>query len=219
MRLTPPTTTPTGAHASERDQLLAAAIKFISDLTGMQPPPIETAPADVFAPFYSFIEEVQGIVSASRGPAVVLDASLKPDMPVIYVDAQGKLVSRVSGEQVEAVLGPVVDEIRTRMARQTGSASRYAGEGPNSALYGIRYFAATLAEAQNIAEDAMNTSRKREAAARQPEDVSQASAPVEQLWDRKGNVIHAAVDRLGAAQRAAAAELNAQEGAEEAPRP
>ena len=218
--MTPPSPTSTGVHASERDQLLAAAIKFIADLTGMKPPPIETAPADVFAPFHSFVDEVQGIVSASRGAGIAPNAASKPDMPVIYVDGQGKLVSRVSGEQVEAVLGPIVDEIRTSMARQSGSARLYAGEGPISALYGIRYFATDLAEAQTIASDAMDTARRRISAARSEEPASKASAsPNELLWDRKGNVIHAAVDRLGAAQRAAAAEHNAQEGAQEAPRP
>jgi len=252
--MTPPATTPTGARAYERDQLLTAAIKFISDLTGMKPPPIEVAPAAVFAPFHAFVDEVQGIVSESRGPAGALEepatgdrrgacgsprgacglpcepcnqdaartkegltisasatpanasAGLPP--PVIYIDATGELVSRVSGEQVESVLGPVVDDIRARMARQAASANHYAGEGPISALYRIRYFASTLAEAQTIAGDAMDTARQRTAAARKAEPAPQASVlPSEPLWDRKGNVNHAAVDRLGAAQRAAAASV------------
>lgn len=32
--------------------------------------------------------------------------------PVIYVDERGALISRVSAEQVEAVLGPIVDQLR-----------------------------------------------------------------------------------------------------------
>lgn len=102
-------------------------------------------------------------------------------MPVIYVDDTGKLVSRVSGEQVESVLGPVVDEIRARMARQ--------GRHPDGEFV------------QDPGRD--------------------HAAPREPLWDRNGNVIHAAVDRLGAAQRAAAAgsELDGQDLEPEAPRP
>ena len=34
--------------------------------------------------------------------------------PVIYIDHRGELISRVSAEQVEAVLGPHIDAIRKR---------------------------------------------------------------------------------------------------------
>ena len=203
---TPPTLTPTStaaaAPAPERAQLIDAAVKLIFDLLGMKPPPAELITPDTFGPMHAFVDEIQTIVTRSRGPLSA--AATAP--PAIYVAANGELVSRVSAEQVEAVLGPHVDRIRSAMARQAGAGRHYAGEGPLSALYGIRYFADTLAEAQTIAADAMDTARKRDLAARQPVKVSQGAVmPDEPLWDRKGNVIHAAVDRLGAAQRAATA--------------
>ena len=49
--------------ASQRDELLQVALDFISTLTGMTPPPIEVAPPEVFAPFYSFVDRVQAITS------------------------------------------------------------------------------------------------------------------------------------------------------------
>ncbi|CAN7773883.1 hypothetical protein LJR290_007679 [Variovorax sp. LjRoot290] len=126
-------------------------------------------------------------------------------MPVIYVDTNGQLVSRVSAEQVETVLGPVVDKIRSTVLREQES-SQYAGEGPISALYGVKYSAQSLAEAKTIASDGMAALHRRAATPTRPSQVSKAQVlPAEPLWDRKGNVIHAAVDRLGAAQRAAAA--------------
>lgn len=195
----------TPVQAAERDQLLAAAITFISTLTGMKPPPIEVAPQEVFAPFHEFVDQVQEIVRQSGGAPAAPAASSEPIAPVIYVDDTGKLVSRVSGEQVEAVLGPVVDEIRARMARQGTYPNRYAGEGPISALYGIRYVAGTLQEARTMASDAMDTWTAKPRVLGPAPDQKSNSVPREPLWDRKGNVIHAAVDRLGAAQRAAAA--------------
>lgn len=214
---TPSTRTPDAAPSPERTLLIEAAAKLIFDLLGLKPPPAELVTAETFGPMHAFVDQVQAIVSNSRGPLTAAEAT---PAPVIYVDNNGELVSRVSAEQVEAVLGPHVDQIRSAMARQAGSGRNYAGEGPLSALYGIRYFAATLAEAQTIAGDAMDAARKREAAARQTVKISQGAVlPVEPLWDRKGNVIHAAVDRRGAVQRAAAAELDAQEGTAEAPKP
>ncbi|SFE09416.1 hypothetical protein [Paracidovorax konjaci] len=63
---TPGTTTP--ALAAQRDALLQVAIDFIGTLTGMTPPPIETAPPEVFAPFHSFVDRVQAIVAVPADP-------------------------------------------------------------------------------------------------------------------------------------------------------
>ena len=41
-----------------------------------------------------------------------------PFTPVIYIDRQGNLISKVSAEQVEAVLGPHVDHIRSLIDAQ-----------------------------------------------------------------------------------------------------
>lgn len=53
------------------------------------------------------------------------------------------------------------------------------------------------------------------------QDPKSITLPREPLWDRKGNVIHAAVDRLGAAQRAAAAAAagEPEDNSAEAPKP
>jgi len=48
-------------RAVERDELLQVALNFIETLTGMQPPPIEIAPPEVFAPFRDFVDRVQAI--------------------------------------------------------------------------------------------------------------------------------------------------------------
>lgn len=88
------------------------------------------------------------------------------------------------------------------MNRIPAAAARHAGTG------------------RHYAGEAMATARKLETAGSQAEKVAQVSAlPFEPLWNRKGNVIHEAVDRLGKAQRAAAAELDTQESTAEAPRP
>lgn len=50
-------------HASQRDELLQVALDFIGTLTGMSPPPIETAPPEVFGPFYAFVDRVQAITA------------------------------------------------------------------------------------------------------------------------------------------------------------
>ncbi|KWT70796.1 MULTISPECIES: hypothetical protein [unclassified Variovorax] len=217
---TSPTVASAASSSPERTQLINAAARLIFDLLGMKPPPAELITPETFGPMHAFVDQVEAIVNASRGPLGTPDSRAADVLatPVIYVSSNGQLVSRVSAEQVEAVLGPHVDQIRCAMARQEGAGRHYAGEGPISALYGIRYFASTLAEAQAIAGDAMDTARKR-AAARQPEQVSRAAAlPSEPLWDRKGNVIHAAVDRLGAAQRAVAG-AEPEEAPAEAPKP
>lgn len=75
--------------------------------------------------------------------------------PVIYIDAAGQLVSRVSAEQVLAVLGPVLDQMRAQVV--IDGVVRTRNEGPFSALYGIRYLARTLEEARTIAENAFVT--------------------------------------------------------------
>lgn len=204
---TTPTVTSAAAPSPERTQLIEAAAKLIFDLLGMKPPPAELITAETFGPMHAFVDELQAIVTASRGPLATPNAPAAEVLPtpVIYVDTNGALVSRVSAEQVEAMLGPVVDEIRSAMPQKVGPSRQYAGQGPISALYGIRYLASTLADAQAIAGDALDTLRKR-SASRRPEQVSQAAALLsEPQWDRKGNVIHAAVDRLGAEQRVAAA--------------
>lgn len=58
------------ARASQRDELLQVALDFIGTLTGMSPPPIETAPPEVFGPFYAFVDRVQAITA----PQVQADA-------------------------------------------------------------------------------------------------------------------------------------------------
>ena len=44
--------------AAKKDEVFAASIEFIGTLTGMTPPPIETAPPEVFKPFWDFTEKV-----------------------------------------------------------------------------------------------------------------------------------------------------------------
>jgi hypothetical protein len=50
--------------STQRDALLQVAIDFIASLTGMKPPPIETAPPETFAPFYDFVDKVQALTDA-----------------------------------------------------------------------------------------------------------------------------------------------------------
>lgn len=52
---------------------------------------------------------VRGIIST-----VKVNEPKTVDLPVIYIDNAGRLVSIVSEEQVEAVLGPIVDRIRNK---------------------------------------------------------------------------------------------------------
>lgn len=54
---------PVAQLAAERDELFQAAIDFIRTLTGMEPPPIEVAPPEVFAPFHAFVNTVQAITN------------------------------------------------------------------------------------------------------------------------------------------------------------
>ena len=50
--------------AEKKDAVFQASIEFIGNLTGMKPPPIETAPPETFATFMAFIERVCEIFSA-----------------------------------------------------------------------------------------------------------------------------------------------------------
>ena len=50
-----------GERAVERDEMLQVALNFIETLTGMQPPPIEIAPPEVFAPFRDFVDRIQSV--------------------------------------------------------------------------------------------------------------------------------------------------------------
>ena len=47
--------------AVQKDEVFAASIQFIKTLTGMEPPPIEVAPPEVFQPFKDFTEKVCSI--------------------------------------------------------------------------------------------------------------------------------------------------------------
>lgn len=59
---------PVAQLAAERDELFQAAIDFIRTLTGMEPPPIEVAPPEVFAPFHAFVNTVQAITNKRNSP-------------------------------------------------------------------------------------------------------------------------------------------------------
>lgn len=50
--------------AEKKDAVFQASIEFIGTLTGMKPPPIETAPPETFAPFMAFTERVCEIFAA-----------------------------------------------------------------------------------------------------------------------------------------------------------
>lgn len=84
--------------------------------------------------------------------------------PAIYINTAGQLVSQVSAEQVLAVLGPIVDQLRAQTVVACAAAA--GKEGPFSALYGIRYLAHTLDEARTIADGAFQTATEK--VARQP---------------------------------------------------
>lgn len=47
--------------AAQKDAVFEASIDFIGTLTGMKPPPIETAPPEIFEPFRNFTERVCSI--------------------------------------------------------------------------------------------------------------------------------------------------------------
>jgi len=55
-------------RAVERDELLQVALNFIETLTGMQPPPIEIAPPEVFAPFRDFVDRIQAVTDRRNSP-------------------------------------------------------------------------------------------------------------------------------------------------------
>lgn len=55
-------------RAVERDELLQVALNFIQTLTGMQPPPIEIAPPEVFAPFRDFVDRIQAVTDRRSAP-------------------------------------------------------------------------------------------------------------------------------------------------------
>lgn len=52
--------------AAKKDAVLEASIEFIGVLTGMQPPPIEVAPPEVFKPFRDFAEKICSIFSTPQ---------------------------------------------------------------------------------------------------------------------------------------------------------
>lgn len=51
--------------AARKDAVFEASIDFIGTLTGMRPPPIETAPPEIFKPFRDFTEKVCSIFSGA----------------------------------------------------------------------------------------------------------------------------------------------------------
>lgn len=86
----PPADAPVTRHASQRDELLQVALDFIGTLTGMSPPPIETAPPEVFGPFYAFVDRVQAITA----PQAQADAPVVLPEPVA---AQSRFTDTPSG--------------------------------------------------------------------------------------------------------------------------
>lgn len=73
----------------------------------------------------SICYECEKVVNAQHGRLLSMVLNIKTALlkrfiaqrcrkiePVMYVDNRGEFISRVSDEQVEAVLGPVVDRIR-----------------------------------------------------------------------------------------------------------
>lgn len=71
---------PVARSAAERDELLQAAIDFIRTLTGMEPPPIEVAPPEVFAPFRELVDKVQSITTRFVAPQPAAAAQEPIDM-------------------------------------------------------------------------------------------------------------------------------------------
>lgn len=55
---------PVATDSAKKDAVFEASIQFIKTLTGMEPPPIEVAPPEVFAPFREFTEKVCKVFSA-----------------------------------------------------------------------------------------------------------------------------------------------------------
>ena len=73
------------AKAAVHDAVEAAAIQFISRLTGMAPPPLECAPPEVTAPFKQFADEVMAAIGAA---APQPPAQAQP-VATIYVTEDG----------------------------------------------------------------------------------------------------------------------------------
>jgi len=84
--------------ASTKDAVFQAAIDFIKELTGMEPPPIEVAPAEVFKPFHDFTNKVCALFAAPSG----VDAA-----------AQGAAMERTPREKTyESLLRACVGQLR-----------------------------------------------------------------------------------------------------------
>jgi hypothetical protein len=73
-------------QAKRKDALLDAAIEFIGTLTGMKPPPIETAPPETFAPFRAFVEQIEAIVSGDRDRLDWLEGQAKSSRTGVSFD-------------------------------------------------------------------------------------------------------------------------------------
>lgn len=57
---------PVATDSAKKDAVFEASIQFIKTLTGMEPPPIEIATTEVFAPFREFTEKVCKVFAADR---------------------------------------------------------------------------------------------------------------------------------------------------------
>lgn len=55
---------PVATDSAKKDAVFEASIQFIKTLTGMEPPPIDIAPIEVFAPFREFTEKVCKVFAA-----------------------------------------------------------------------------------------------------------------------------------------------------------
>jgi hypothetical protein len=64
----PPVVKQNRLTATQKDAVFEASIDFIGTLTGMQPPPIEVAPPEIFQPFRDFTERVCSIFSDAPQP-------------------------------------------------------------------------------------------------------------------------------------------------------
>lgn len=63
-QLEPVSKDPVATDSAKKDAVFEASIQFIKTLTGMEPPPIEIAPPEVFAPFREFTEKVCKVFAA-----------------------------------------------------------------------------------------------------------------------------------------------------------
>lgn len=64
----PPVVKQNRLTATQKDAVFEASIDFIGTLTGMQPPPIEVAPPEIFQPFRDYTERVCSIFSDAPQP-------------------------------------------------------------------------------------------------------------------------------------------------------